>query len=50
MVRKGSPARLYLRESPDGWCHCDGAPYEYQRIVVNDASGTQHGNHEIDRR
>jgi hypothetical protein len=36
--------------SPDGWFDCYGDIYEYQRILVYDAGGTNAGNYEIDRR
>lgn len=36
--------------NPDGWFLCYGEQYEYQRILVYDASGTNAGNYEIDRR
>ena len=36
--------------NPDGWFSCYGDQYEYQRILVYDASGTNAGNYEIDRR
>ena len=39
-----------LRTSPDGWFDCYGDMYEYQRILVYDAGGTNAGNYEIDRR
>jgi hypothetical protein len=42
---------LRCREtSPDGWFSCYGDQYEYQRILVYDAGGTNAGNYEIDRR
>jgi len=39
-----------VRTSPDGWFSCYGDQYEYQRILVYDASGTKTGSYEIDRR
>ena len=39
-----------VRTNPDGWFSCYGDQYEYQRILVYDASGTNAGNYEIDRR
>jgi hypothetical protein len=39
-----------LRTNPDGWFDCYGEQYEYQRILVYDASGTNAGDYEIDRR
>jgi hypothetical protein len=39
-----------VRTNPDGWFDCYGEQYEYQRILVYDASGTNAGNYEIDRR
>ncbi|MGH2948878.1 MAG: hypothetical protein ACRDPC_21925 [Solirubrobacteraceae bacterium] len=39
-----------LRTSPDGWFDCYGDTYEYLRILVYDAAGTNSGNYEIDLR
>ena len=39
-----------LHTNPDGWFSCYGEQYEYQRILVYDAGGTNAGNYEIDRR
>jgi hypothetical protein len=39
-----------LSANPDGWFSCYGDMYEYQRILVYDASGTKAGNYEIERR
>ena len=39
-----------VRTNPDGWFSCYGEQYEYQRILVYDASGTNAGSYEIDRR
>ena len=49
VLRPDGSARC-IRSDPEDWFDCYGDIYEYQRILVYDASGLGTGNYEIDRR
>ena len=49
VLRPDGTARC-IRSAPEDWFDCYGDIYEYQRILVYDATGLGTGNYEIDRR